>query len=213
MLTQIIQGHLLYVNKSANCWCLLYLQSTFLATPRLVFGWIYGCYSPAPNWHIKLAVLIGKGIFYNGVQYVWSHEPCVREKMKGFLICSSFHRNSCWAEYCGQGIGLGIGDPLCVSWLSFLISLREILLSRGINILSGFRYQLLLEYSERASSPAPGDPQAHGKVQSLLSGGEALLRYSPYASRRGPCFQLAHCPEWTPRATLRLFCSLHQNSL
>ena len=83
------------------------------------------------------------------------------EKMKGFLTVN--HPTEMQAGCPRQCPGLSFKRPLRVSRCSFLISLRGILLDRRLNIQSGFRCQLLLGLSERASCPAPGDSQAHGK--------------------------------------------------
>ena len=101
--------------------------------------------------------------------------------MKGFLTVN--HPTEMQAGCPRQCPGLSFKKPFRVSQCSFLISLRGTLLNRGLNIQSGFRCQLLLGFSERPSSPAPGDSQAHGKP--LLSGWEASLKCSPYAHRKG----------------------------
>ena len=92
------------------------------------------------------------------------------EKMKGFLTVN--HPTETQAGCPRQCPGLSFKRPPCVSQCSFLISLRGILLNRGINVQSGFRCQLLPGLSERASCPAPGDSQAHGKP---FCQGEKLL--------------------------------------
>ena len=110
--------------------------------------------------------------------------------------------------------GLSFKRPPCVSQCSFLISLRGILLDRGINVQSGFRCQLLGGLSERASCPAPGDSQAHGKPfcqGEKLPSNAALLPTQRGLLPAGPQPRLP----WvnSSGAPLRSFCSLHPNSL
>lgn len=107
--------------------------------------------------------------------------------MKEFLVYSSSHGRHAGAGYPGQWVGLcPVEGPLCTPRFSFVIKLRELLVNREISIPSGFRHQLLLELSGKASCLAPGDSEAHGKVFPLLSGEKKSCSDVPtYASRKG----------------------------
>ena len=105
-----------------------------------------------------------------------------------------------------------LGAPLYPLILLFM-NLREILVNRGTGIPSGFKHQLLLESSGRASCLAPRDSEAQGKVLSLLSGEKkSRSDAASMAAERAFLFPVglpSRLAQVNSQGHLRSFCSLH----